>query len=98
MIGGLEVAGDCKELAPAPQLLVPIGLALLGALAQRQAARYRPHLQEVHRLVVDGQTEAAVQLDEPKMAEIGPGRGHGIVIVDGFPVHDATPNADVTPR
>jgi hypothetical protein len=98
MKGGLEVAGNAKELAPTPKLLVAIGLALPGTLAQRQASRHRPHFQEIHRLVVDGQAEAAAELLEPQVSEISPRRGHGIVIVDGLCAHDATPAADDTPR
>src|SRR5947209_3943363 len=98
MMGRLQVAGYAQELTPPPQLLMPVGLALLCALPQRQAARDRPDFQEVHRLVVDGQAETEAQMLKAQVAQIGPGRRHGIVVVDGFSGHGATPTADAMPR
>ena len=93
MIGRLEIAGHAQQLAPAPQLLVAVGLALLRALLQRQPARDRPDLQQVHRLVTDGEAEATRQCQEPLVTEIGPRRRHRIVVVDRSFGHGTLPAA-----
>jgi hypothetical protein len=72
MMRRLQVAGQMQEFTPPPELLVPVRLALLGALLQGQAAGNRPDFQQIHRLVADGQTEAMSEIHEPQVAEVGP--------------------------
>jgi hypothetical protein len=72
MMGRLQIAGYVQELAPPPELLVPVGLALPGALLQGEASGNRPDFQQIHRLVADGQAEAMGEAHEPQVAEIGP--------------------------
>ena len=83
---GLEVERQAEEIAPAGQFDQAVGLSLRRALGQRQAAADREHLAEVDRQHVDGRAVARGDRDEAVVAEVGPRRHRGEVVIDGCAV------------
>ena len=79
---GLQVERHGEELPPALEFGQPVGLALGGALRERQAARHRKDAAVVHRLHVDAGATVLRDRDEPLVPQVSPGRGRREVVVD----------------
>jgi hypothetical protein len=82
--GRLRLERHLQQLGPARQFGQAVSLALRRALGQRQAAGHAEHLGQVEWLELDVGAGRLGHVDEALVAEVGPGRIRGQVILDGL--------------